>query len=136
RSLRQMPQGGADRAPRRVDAGDEQQGHRANDVRGVELAAVEFRVDQVGCEVLPRVAEVVLNLREQVVEQRRLPREALFRWQVDALQRVLDELTELRRVLRREPENAGYYPHRDVLRVIAGGIDNVQARERVDERVT
>ena len=34
-----------------------------------------------------------MDLREQVVEQRRHPREALLRWQVDALQRVLDELT-------------------------------------------
>ncbi len=135
RVLRQVPQGGADRAPGGVDAGDEQQGHRADDVRRVEPAAVELRVDQVGREVVTRVAQVVLDLREQVVEQRRHPRGALLGRQVDAFQRVLDELGEPRRVLRGKPEDAGYYPHRDVLRVVAGGIDDVLAGELVNERV-
>jgi hypothetical protein len=134
-SLRQMPEGGSDRAPGGVDAGDEQQGHRADDVRRVELATLEFRVDQVGREVVARVCEVVLNLREQVVEERRHPGQTLLRWQVDAFQGVFHELAELRRVLRGEPENAGYHPHRDVLRVVAGGVDDVPALERVDERV-
>jgi hypothetical protein len=133
--LRQMPQGGADRAPGGVDAGDEKQGHRADDVRRVELATLEFGVDEVGREIVTRVLEMVLDLGEQVAEERRHPGETLLRRQVDALQGAFYELTELRRVLRGEPEDVGYHPHRDVLCVVAGGIDDVPALERVDERV-
>jgi hypothetical protein len=58
---------------------------------------VEFRVDQIGREVLARVLEVVVDLREQVVELASRPvRCALLRRQVDAFEHVLDELAEPR----------------------------------------
>jgi len=60
--LRQVPQGGADRAGGRVDAGDQQQRHRADHVRSAELAAVHLGVDQERGQVVARVIEVVVNL--------------------------------------------------------------------------
>ena len=102
---------------------------------GSSLLAVELRVDQVGGEVVTRVVQVVVDLREQVVEQPCDPLDALVRRQVDAFEQVLDELAELRPVLRREAEHVGDDPHRDVLRVVVGGVDHVPPRERVDERV-
>jgi hypothetical protein len=78
---------------------------------------------------------VVVNLRKQVVEQRRLPGDALLRRQVDALKRVLSELAELRPVLRREAEHVRDDADRDVLRVIGGGIHDFTPVEVIDERV-
>ncbi len=101
----------------------------------IELAAVQLGVDEVRREVLARVVEVVADLREQVVEQLPHARDALLRRQVDAFERVLDELTEPRAVLRREPEHVGDDPHGDVLGVVAGGVDDIPALERVDEAV-
>ncbi len=78
---------------------------------------------------------MVVDLREQVVEQRRHALDALFRRQVHALERVLDELPELRSVLGREAEHVGDDPHRDVLGVVTGSVDDVRAVESVDQRV-
>jgi len=78
---------------------------------------------------------VVVDLSEQVIEERRHPSEALLRRQVDAFQRVMGELTELRPVLRREAKHIGDDPHRDVLRILAGGIHDVPALHGVDKGV-
>jgi hypothetical protein len=131
--LGQMPQGRADRAPGRVDAGDQQQGHRADDVRGIEPVTVQFGVDQVAGEVLARVLEVVAYLCLQVVEQPADPLDAFLRRPVDALQQVLDELPELWPVLRRKTQHVGDDPYRDVLRVFGSGVDDVPVPELVDE---
>ena len=132
RGLRQVPQRGADRAPGRVDAGDEQQGHRADHVGRFELAAVQLRVDEVAGEVPTRVVEMLVDLREEVFKHPRDALDALIRRQVDALQQVLDELAELRPVLRGEAEHVSDDPHRDVLRVVSRGVHYVPLPERVD----
>ena len=100
---------------------------------GIESLTVQFGVDQVAREVLTGVFEVVGDLRPQVVEQPADPLDALVRRPVDALEQVLDELTELRPILRREAEHVGDDPHRDVLCVLTGGIDDVPAPELIDE---
>ena len=105
-------------------------------MRRLELAAVEFRVDQIGREVLARVVQVVVDLREQVVDQRAHPGHPFLGRQVDPFERVLDELAELGSVLGREPEHVGDDPHRNVLRVVARGVDDVLITECVYERVT
>ena len=102
---------------------------------GVELLAVDLGVDEVGGEVVARVVEVVVDLLEQVVEQPLHPLDAVLGRQVDALEHALHELAEPRPVLRREAEHVGDDPHRDVLRVLGGGVDHVLPLERVDERV-
>ena len=130
-----MPQRSADRAPRRVDPRDEQQGHRADHVAWFELAAVKLRVDQVAREVLARAIEVLVDLREEVLPHPRNALDAFIGRQVDALEQVLDELAELRPVLRREAEHVGDDPHRDVLRVVSRRIDDVPLAECVDERM-
>ena len=64
--LREVPQRRADRRPRGVDAGDHEQHHRAADVIGVQLVAVELGLEQEDGEVVARVREVLLDARVEV----------------------------------------------------------------------
>jgi hypothetical protein len=65
-----MPQRRADRAPGGVDAGDQQQPHRAGDVPRVQLVAVQLHIDQVRGQVVAGVVDVVADLVQEVVEER------------------------------------------------------------------
>ncbi len=133
-----MPERGADRAPGGVDAGDQQQHDRADDVLRLELLAIQLGVDQVGREVITRVIDVLADLVVEVVEEWTQALAALFRRQVDGAEHVLDELREQGRVLLGKPEHVADHPHRDVLRVVLGGVDHalpVRGAERVDQRV-
>ena len=95
----QVPQRGADRAPGGVDAGDQQQHDRADDVVWAELLAVQLGVDEVGREVIAGVVHVVADLVVEVVEQGAEPFAAIFRRQVNGSEHVLDELREQGRLL-------------------------------------
>jgi hypothetical protein len=104
-------------------------------VERVELLPVQLGLDEVLGQVLARIGHVVADLVQQVVEEQAHPLDALIRRCVDALQRVLDEHPELGAVLEREAEHPADDAHRDVLRVLGGGVDILAVAERVDQRV-
>ena len=64
--LGEVPQRRADGAPRRVDAGEQQQDDRTADVLGRQLLVAELDLQQVRRQVVARVGAVVLDLHVDV----------------------------------------------------------------------
>ena len=129
----QVPQRRSDGAPRRVDASQEQQRDRAADMAHLERDSVHLRVEEVRGEIVARVVDVVLHLVAEVLEQDHHPVRTLFHRKCDAFEHVLHESTEAIGVLLREAEHLHDHAHRDVLRVLLGGVDHIATLHRVDE---
>ena len=129
----EVPDRRADRAPRRVDPGDQQQHDRSADVFVGELVAVDLDVEQVGRQIVARVLDVLLDLPVDVLVEGLEAGDPLLGGQVDLLEHAMHEVTEDRLVLRREAEHAGDHVHRDALGVLHGGVDDGGARlDRAD----
>ena len=127
----EVPEARADGAPRRVDAGQQQQHHRAADVLVGQLRPSSSTLQQVRREVVAWVLAVVGDLAVEVVVERLEAGLADLGLAVDALQRVVDELAEEVVVLQREAEHPGDDVHRDVLGVLLGGVDDGLAGDDV-----
>ena len=124
----EVPDAGSDGAPRRVDAGDQQQHDRSAHVLVRQLVAVELDVEEVGDEVVARFDTVALDVLVEVLLGALEAQSTLLRGPVDALERVVHEPAELLVVLDRQPEHARDHVDRDVLGVLLGGVDDGLAR--------
>ena len=134
--LREVPQRGADRAPRRVDAGDDQQLAGAEHVRVRHRLAVDLAVEQLGDEVVARVALAVLDDLGQEAEQRLAGAQA----QRDVGRARARGVPAPRPVkvvghVARDAHELGDDPGRDLLGVVGGGVGAALVDEAVDERV-
>ena len=123
--LREVPQRRADRRPRRVDARDHQQHHRARDVVGVKLVPVELGLQQERGEVVLRLALVFLDARVDVVVELALVDQLLTLGcgHVDVFEHLMDEAAEDVGVSLREAEHLHDDAQGDVLRVLDRGVD-------------
>ena len=133
--LGEVPERRADGAPRRVDAGEQQQHDRAADVLGRQLLVAELDLQQVRRQVVAGVGAVVLDLARRCRRRAGGSLGPHLGIAVDALQRVVDELAEQVVVLDREAEHAGDHVDRDVGGVLGGGVDDGLARRDVAEVV-
>ena len=123
--LGEVPERRADRRPRGVDAGDHEQDHRAAHVVGVELLAVELRVEQERREVVLRVRDVLGDAVVEVAVELALVllRLALLGRRVDVFDDHADEAAEDVGVFGGEAEHLHDHAHRDVLRVLERGVE-------------
>ena len=96
----------------------------------LDLLAVHLGVEQEGGEVVAGVGDVVLDLLAQVLEERHHPLGALLEREGHALEHVVHEAAEAVGVLLGEAEHVGDDPHRDVLGVLLGGVDDVAVAHR------
>ena len=95
---------------------------------GVERLAVDLGVEQERDEVVARVGDVILDLRLQVVEQLLHADGPLLQRERHAFEHVVDEAAERVGVLLGQAEHVGDHAHRDVLGVVARGVDDVAGR--------
>jgi hypothetical protein len=113
------------------------QHHRPAHVVGLQLVAVELRLEQEGGEVVARLGEVFLDARVDVLVELaavdlRLP---FLGRHVDVLEDHADEPPEDVGVLLREAEHLDDHAQRDVLCVVDRRVDHVLPRRRVEQLV-
>ncbi len=132
---RQVPQRGADGAPRRVDAGNEHQRRHAEHDPVVHRLPVDLGGEQLAQEVVTRVPAPVLELAQEVVEQA-LGAALAPLGIVGELQHVAHPAGERVGQVGRHAEDPGDDPHRDLLRVVGGGIGVARVGELVEQAAT
>ena len=130
---RQMPQACADRAPGGVDAGDEQQTERAEEVVVAERIAVDARGQQIADEIVAGIIAPLINLRAKIIGH--LVGRALRHRVVGnaEFEKIVDPTAKAIAVLRRNAEHVRHQPHGYFLGEIDGGIARGFAHDPVDE---
>jgi hypothetical protein len=113
RMRRQVPQTGANGAPRSIDPSHCQQRERASNVLGRQWVAVETRVDKVTDQIVLGLLAVCFDLGVEIgIHAITTGRELLGR-EVGTLDEVVKKRQEECLVLQRQPDHGRYHAHRD-----------------------
>ncbi len=128
----QVPQGGADGAPRGVHPGDEDQSGDAEHDALLDGCAVDPAVEQLTQQVVPRLGPAAGHLVDEVGDQL-LHAPATALGVVGELEEVPHPAGEGVGQLDRHPEDGGDDPDRYLLGVPGGGVDRSVGHEAVDQ---
>jgi hypothetical protein len=120
--LRQMPEAGADRAPGRVDARDQQQAHHRDQPVGIDRLAVDLGVRQMRDQVVARLSAALLHLGGEIALRRGKPAHRRRRIGDAEFEHFVDPAAEQRAVLFRHAEHHGDRPDGNFLRVVGRGV--------------
>src|SRR5204862_724892 len=118
----QVPDARADAAPGRVDAGDQQQAQRAQDVLGRHRLAVDFRMHEIADQVVGRLLCAIVHGTHEVVGHfAGGPYGRAHIGDAD-LQDLVDPAAVEVAVALGQPQHVGDDAHRDLLGVFDGRI--------------